>query len=116
MPLPSRKFKRKEFACKCGCGFDTVDAELLDVLCCVREHFDAPVVIHSGCRCMDYNERIGGVANSQHLIGKAADIVVKGVDPPEVYRYLFNSHFNEYGLGNYYNFTHIDVRQAIARW
>jgi hypothetical protein len=33
-----------------------------------------PVIINSGFRCEAVNRRVGGVRNSQHLIGQAADI------------------------------------------
>ena len=64
----SKHFNRAEFACKDGCGFDTVDAELLAKLEEIREHFDQPVIINSACRCHDHNAVIGGTENSQHLI------------------------------------------------
>ena len=33
-----------------------------------------PIIINSGFRCEAVNRRVGGVSNSQHLIGQAADI------------------------------------------
>lgn len=110
-------FSRPEFACKCGCGFDTVDAELVDALEDVRMHFMAPVVINSACRCLEHNESVGGAKNSQHTKGRAADIVVKGATPAEVYEYLNKKYANEYGIGKYNSFTHIDTRSGVsARW
>ena len=35
---------------------------------------DQPVVINSGYRCPRLNQLVGGVTNSQHLTGEAADI------------------------------------------
>ena len=72
----SEHFSREEMACKCGCGLDTVDAELLSLLEKIRAHFDRPITINSGCRCEAHNRAVGGSKNSQHLIGRAADIVV----------------------------------------
>lgn len=109
-------FKRKEFACKCGCGTSTVDAELLNVVSDVREHFGKPVVITSGHRCLKHNTAVGGAKGSMHLTGKAADIKVVGVDPADVHAYLVNKYPDKYGIGRYSNFTHIDVRDAKARW
>jgi uncharacterized protein YcbK (DUF882 family) len=113
---PSEYILRRELACKCGCGMDTVDAELLVVLHNTRVHFDSPLIISSGNRCPKYNARVGGSKNSMHMRSRAADIVVVGVDPAEVYRYLDNKYTNRYGVGNYWNFTHIDTRAGIARW
>jgi uncharacterized protein YcbK (DUF882 family) len=110
----SANFNRSEFACKCGCGFDTVDTQLLTLLEELRAHFGSSVTINSGCRCPDYNESIGGAKNSQHVVGRAADIVVNGTPPDLVYE-LANQ-LDASGLGGYDNFTHIDTRTGNARW
>lgn len=112
----SRNFSRKEFACKCGCGFSTVDYELLNVLELVRNHFNSSVTINSASRCSEHNEDIGGSYGSKHKKGIAADIVVKDVDPGKVYRFLDGYAPNKYGIGKYKTFTHIDVRPNKARW
>lgn len=114
--FPAKYFKRREFTCKCGCGFDTVDAELIAVLDAVREHFAAPVLINSGCRCEEYNSKIGGAKGSQHKFGRAADITVHGVTPGAVNAYLVGRFHDQYGIGNYQSFTHIDTRSQKARW
>ncbi|WP_442489391.1 D-Ala-D-Ala carboxypeptidase family metallohydrolase [Halomonas litopenaei] len=115
--MKSRYFQRGEFACSCGCGFDTVDAETLAVLEDVREHFEAPVIITSGCRCPAYNARIGGAEHSQHKLGRAADIQVRGVAPAQVQDYLIDRYPGRYGIGRYDNFTHVDTRtNGPARW
>lgn len=112
----SKNFNRSEFACKCGCGFDTVDSETLKVLEFVREHFKKPVTITSGCRCESYNKRIGGADMSQHRLGRAADIVVKDTAAVDVYRAIDEKFGNCYGFGSYPNFTHVDTRSSKARW
>lgn len=112
----NKYFKRREFACKCGCGTSTVDAELLQVITDVREHFGVPVVINSGHRCFKHNANVGGAANSQHLTGKAADIRVTGVAPSAVASYLETKYPTKFGIGRYNSFTHIDVRDGKARW
>jgi uncharacterized protein YcbK (DUF882 family) len=109
-------FDRKEFACKCGCGFDTIDVELADVLADLRRFFVKPVFINSACRCESHNRKVGGAANSQHLFGKAADITIKDVSADKVYAYLCNKYPEKYGIGRYTGRTHIDVRQARSRW
>ncbi len=40
----------------------------------LREFVNAPVVVSSGYRCKELNSLVGGVRNSQHLTGEAADI------------------------------------------
>ncbi|MGL6084735.1 MAG: D-Ala-D-Ala carboxypeptidase family metallohydrolase [Enterobacterales bacterium] len=109
-------FKRKEFACKCGCGTSTVDAELLKVITDVREYFKRPVIITSGHRCSKHNANVGGAKASIHMTGKAADIKVSEFAPRTVADYLEEKYPGKYGIGRYGNFTHIDVRDTKSRW
>ena len=113
----SKHFKREEFACSCGCGFDTVDKETLHVLGAVRDRFDAPVTITSGCRCPEHNKRIGGASSSKHTEGRAADFRVQGVTSNEVYDFLDWMYPDQYGIGLYSTWVHIDTRSGKpARW
>ncbi len=66
----SEHFSRHELACKCGGGFDQVNAALVPVLESVRQHFSAPVVIDCACRCQTHNAAVGGASHSQHLLGQ----------------------------------------------
>jgi len=112
----SPDFQRHEFACRCGCGFDTVDARTLEIVQAVRDHFGVPVTINSGCRCPAHNREIGGATHSQHLVGRAADIVVDGIAPDTVHAWI-DAHFPEASLGRYATFTHVDSRtDGPARW
>lgn len=113
---PASNFERAEFACHCGCGYDTVDAELLEVLEWVRESFGVPVSITSGARCIKHNKSVGGAPSSQHLLGKAADIKVKGRTPEEVFETIDGAFPNKYGIGLYKEWVHIDVRSGRSRW
>ena len=45
--------------------------ELLDP---VREAWGKPIKVNSGYRCPKLNKAVGGVANSQHMKGEAADL------------------------------------------
>jgi uncharacterized protein YcbK (DUF882 family) len=112
----SKHFSRSEFECKCGCGFNTVDVELIDALEKVRGYFDTPITITSGCRCPDYNAYVGGSQNSQHLLGRAADIVLNLVASSEVQDFLKSEYPDSLGIGSYDNFTHVDSRSTRARW
>lgn len=114
-------FSRSEFACKCGCGFDTVDIELVQVLEEVRAHFFAKsLIITSGCRCHANNARAGGCAKSQHLVAKAADFKIKDdtvyVNPGLIFDYLDKRYPTKFGIGLYHNRVHVDVRRNKARW
>jgi uncharacterized protein YcbK (DUF882 family) len=113
----SKNFSRNEFKCSC-CNFATVDVELIKVLEIVRAHFEAPIKITSGSRCNEHNAEVGGSQGSKHKLGIAADIVVDGVNPYAVYRFLDNHMPDKYGIGLYVEkgFTHIDIRKSKARW
>ena len=114
--MKSPYFKRYEFACRCGCGFDAVDVDLLRILDDVRVNFGAPVAINSACRCESHNAEIGGKKGSMHVKAKAADIVVKNIAPDDVHAYLCDKYPHTFGIGQYDTFTHVDVRDAKARW
>ena len=43
----------------------------------IRRRYGAPIIVTSGFRCPALNTAVGGVANSHHIIGCAADIVGK---------------------------------------
>lgn len=74
-----KHFKKNEFTCKCGCGMNNISIELVKVLEDIRNHFGQPCTVTSGCRCATHNKRVGGVQGSRHVVGKAADIYIKGV-------------------------------------
>lgn len=116
MSFKSDHFTRAEFACKCGCGFDVVDAGLLSVLESIRARFSVPVTINSGARCQRHNKAMGGRPDSMHLLGKAADIRVGGIAPGRVASWVEKTFPACYGVGIYDTFIHIDSRQAPARW
>jgi uncharacterized protein YcbK (DUF882 family) len=111
----SKNFSRREFACKCGCGFEVVDVELLRVLEEVRERF-GPVKITSGCRCLEHNRKVGGTLGSEHTRGIAADFVVPGVSPEVIAGYLRDTYPGRYGIGEYADWVHLDMRPRFARW
>jgi zinc D-Ala-D-Ala carboxypeptidase len=52
----------------------------VNVLEPVRAHFGKPVRISSGYRSQALNKAVGGSGTSEHCFGRAADIVVPGVD------------------------------------
>jgi len=113
----STHFDRDEFKCKCSkCDFATVDHELIVVLETMRNHFEQPITINSGCRCARHNANVGGSPISKHLYGLAADITVKNILAEDVYDYLINAYTDKYGIGCYNEWVHIDVRANRARW
>lgn len=113
----SANFDREEFECKCQdkCGFDTVDAKLLEMLQAARDEF-GPITINSACRCDAHNKAVGGSDKSQHKLGRAADIVGSGLVTVRALHKFFDAHYPECGMGKYTTFLHIDSRGHKARW
>ncbi len=112
----SRNFNIREFNCK-GTGTmlkNGMDNQLITKLEQLRYALgDRAIISNSGYRSPSHNKRVGGATKSQHLYGKAVDIVVRGVKPSTVYKEadkLFN------GLGKYNTFTHVDTRANKARF
>jgi hypothetical protein len=46
----------------------------------IRNHFKCPILISSGYRSKDLNNKIGGSKTSQHCFGQAVDIDMDGTD------------------------------------
>lgn len=68
-----------EFACRDGClmpasARENIEALVEAVLDPAREKFGKPITVNSGYRCPRHNAAVGGVPNSQHMRGEAADV------------------------------------------
>lgn len=109
-------FERHEFACHCGCGFDAVDHVLLLILQDLRCQF-GEIIINSGCRCEAHNLAVGGSHGSQHTKGMAADFhsPVREATPYQIVKYLEKLYPNQYGIGRYEDYVHLDVKPGGAR-
>lgn len=113
----SKHFTKKEFECKCGCGFDNHSPKLVEALEALRELIGQPIIINCACRCPKHNADVGGVKNSYHIQGIAADIKVKNMSPLKLKTYAEKvNDFKNGGIGLYDSFLHVDVRPKKARW
>lgn len=66
-------FQPKEFICPC-CKQGNPAAALVYSLDELRRAWSLPIRVNSGWRCKRHNAEVGGVENSRHLLGLAADI------------------------------------------
>ena len=57
----------------------------------LRDKLGKPMVITSGYRSAKVNQLVGGVGNSGHLTGQAADFIVKGMTPAQVVEFIKKS-------------------------
>jgi len=70
-------FTEKEFACKCGCGENKMQPTFLWKLEQARGLAGIPFNITSGYRCSKHNKEVGGKPSSDHLTGRAVDVMAK---------------------------------------
>jgi len=107
----SKHFNRAEFACKCGCGYDDISGRFLNILDDIRDLIDRPLVITSGCRCQEYNKKVGGKKYSAHTKGLAVDLnAVSSVERFEIVQALVAFKVSRVGIGK--DFVHIDIDQS----
>lgn len=66
-------------------SFEVVDNlnKLADYLDVIREKVGKPILISSGFRCPVLNKAVGGVSNSQHQKGLAADLICADMESLE---------------------------------
>ena len=121
----TKNFNLSEFASKDGAPMpDTVKKNIIELaknLEVIRSYFNQPIKINSGYRSPAHNaKQKGAVKNSQHVLGKAADIVIPGRTPLEIAKgieYLISvNKIKQGGLGIYPTFVYYDIRGEKARW
>ena len=114
-------FKKPEFACKCGKYCDgypaEIDMDMVKIADEIRSRIGKPIHINSGLRCKTHNANVGGVSNSQHILGKAADLgCPSGFTPTQMASIAEDVMGYTGGIGIYSWGIHIDTRSAKSRW
>ena len=117
-------FSLEEFNCKDGSAMpNDVMINIIKLaknLQVLRDAIGKTIVINSAYRSPEYNKKIAGVKDSQHLKGNASDIAVKGMTPKEVAKVIegliASGKMQQGGIGIYQNFVHYDIRGIKARW
>ena len=80
----------------------------------IREIFgNKPITVTSWYRDPRSNRGVGGVSNSQHILGWGVDFQIDGLDPNDVASRLSKTW--QGGLGDSSAFTHVDMRQLMGR-
>lgn len=100
-------FTKDEFKCHC-CGKNEIKDELIEKLDNARDIAGIPFYIVSGYRCEKHNKEVGGVPNSAHTRGYAADIrATSSRERFIIMKALIEVGFNR--IGCYENFIHADI-------
>lgn len=102
-------FHSGEFDCTCGdLGAETMNLEFVRRLDIARDISGVPFIISSAFRSEGYNSMIGGVLNSSHTTGFAADIYCRtDKERFEIIRALLLVGFNRIGIYKYH--VHVDM-------
>ena len=111
----SKNFKVKEFKSKCGADEILIDVAFVqNFLQKIRDHFNKPVIIHSGYRSLAHNRAVKSKDTSFHPKGRAFDIRIEGVKTIEIAQYAERIGIKGiiwYDTG----FVHIDSRNGISQ-
>jgi len=120
----TKNFDITEFSCNDGTPVPSEYLpnvkKLAEQLQILRDELNEPIHINSAYRHKEYNKKIGGEKNSQHLLAKAADITVKSKTPKQlaalIEKMISEGKLKFGGMGIYPGFVHVDIRPGKARW
>lgn len=87
---------------------DNIIELVQNVLQPLRDEYGKPMFINSGYRCPELNEKVGGVATSQHVKGQAADVGCS--DPLALARLAKKMRIDYDQMGVYPTFVHFSYR------
>ena len=118
-----RYFTREEFRCQCKgkyCNGFPVEPqeEMVRTVDEIRRRLGIPISIvtagGSGVRCRKHNAEVGGVANSEHLYGRAADLH-SSASPAKMKAVAEEVMGSTGGIGLYEWGIHVDTGK-YSRW
>lgn len=110
----SKNFKVKEFRCQDGSDEILIDMELVRYLQQIRDWAGSSITINSGYRTPSHNASVGGASKSQHIYGKAADIVCSGKSPLQLAQRAEALGMMGIEWNDDLNYTHADTR--TSKW
>lgn len=112
----TRDFAVYEFASPDGLvPSQRMDPVFMTRLQALRDLWGEPLIITSGIRSPEHNLNVGGVPNSQHLLGLACDIDTSDLNGYQ--RWLFLSYafsLGFKGIGITDDFIHLDMRDGLS--
>ncbi|MDR3164673.1 MAG: hypothetical protein LBU13_03765 [Synergistaceae bacterium] len=98
----SKNFNAGEFACRCGCGLDSISAAVVVSMQAIRDEAGAAVTVVSGLRCRYRNAAVSSVKGeppyvigwlgdpsaSDHTRGEAVDFMISGFSRDKTFELL----------------------------
>lgn len=121
-PKYNEFFTKAEFACKhCGKQIE-MNKNLISFLYDVRVAVGKLIIVTSGYRCPEHNKEVGGVPNSQHVLGEAADWKIEGISGKDLQAIALTyskGRIGGIGRSDFTNYIHTDTRQNgiyLAKW
>lgn len=122
MDGPSKHLSWKELACKDGTPYPERfinDGRVFKLAQAFEEIRrlcgDRPITILSAYRTPSWNIKVGGAVRSQHVQGRALDLLPPGTMKPIKFYELIKANHEEFGIngiGLYKAFVHIDIRHS----
>lgn len=91
--------------------------KVMYILDIVRVHIGKPILVNSGYRCKKLNEMVGGVQNSMHTKGLAADFRTREKEDINIMFEFLKRNQKEFKiieLLNYKTFIHIGVSETLT--
>ena len=114
----TKNFNLNELDCNSGKDTPGEVVENLKLLCKevqkLRDEYGKPFIVNSGYRDEEYNKKIGGVKNSNHIKGKAMDIHAPVGSSLRQFLLSKEKAWNG-GFGVYNWGIHLDIRSK-SRW
>ena len=107
-------------------AYNYVDGKLVTILQLLRNFFNKPINVNSWYRTPEYNKLVSESEFSLHLVGKAADIYIKGMTAKELYNAILIRRERDPVVGGIKglaynkkkNFVHLDIRygKELTTW
>jgi hypothetical protein len=116
------RFRVREFVRSSAAGevrffrYARIDPALTEALQRLRTRIGQPMTVSSGYRYPSLNTAVGGVEDSRHLVGQAADINCSGLSAIDLARHALEELGATIGIGLGTNYIHVDVRGNLATW
>ena len=79
-------FSINEFKCPC-CNVNKFNTDNIPTLDNIRDLYEKPLFVASGYRCEKHNKEVGGVIDSEHVIGEGVDFSI--IHSSDRYKLLF---------------------------